>query len=175
MFGVPDWWTRRKKRRGRILFLLSIHKNAGSRVLCRVLCKEIQTYNKRFLFRAESLNEEMIIDSIQNLKKYFPMEKNQSSRSVRGNFDIDLHRVGRGGRLCIDRVPLPSDPYFRNSSDQFPQKENPKFRVSSLYRTSANTHNRILSERKRKGLSSMHIIYNMWTDVKLQITRLILK
>jgi hypothetical protein len=67
-------------------------------------------------------------------------------------------QVGGGGRLCIDRVPLPSDPYFRNSSDQFPQKDNPKFRVSSSYRTSANTHNRILSERKRKGLSSMHII-----------------
>jgi hypothetical protein len=58
------------------------------------LCKEIQAYNKRFLFRAESLNEEMIIDSIQNLKKYFPMEKNQSSRSVRGNFDIDLELEG---------------------------------------------------------------------------------
>jgi len=60
---------------------MNVHKNGTLesilpnplRVLCRVLCKEIQAY-KRFLFRAENLNEEMIIDSIQNLKKYCPME-----------------------------------------------------------------------------------------------------
>ena len=58
-----------------ISIALNVHKNStlntispnALHLLCRLLCAGIQAY-KRFLFRAENLNEEMIIDSIQNLK-----------------------------------------------------------------------------------------------------------
>jgi len=43
------------------------------RILCQLLCKDIQSY-KRFLFRAENLNKEMILDSMQDLFKYCPTE-----------------------------------------------------------------------------------------------------
>jgi len=60
---------------------LNVHKNRtldsilpnALHLLCRVLCEEIQAY-KRFLFRAENLNEQMVIDSIQNLQQYCPRE-----------------------------------------------------------------------------------------------------
>ena len=39
----------------------------AQRILCGFLCEEIQAY-KRFLFRAENLNEEMIINSIQDVQ-----------------------------------------------------------------------------------------------------------
>lgn len=43
-------------------------------ILCRLLCKDIQSF-KRVLFRAENLSKEMVLDSMKNLNQFCPMEK----------------------------------------------------------------------------------------------------
>ena len=61
---------------------------------CRVLCREIQSY-KRFLYRAENLDDSMVEDSMRELREYCPKE----GVSVRTDCPStnDLLAVGRLG------------------------------------------------------------------------------